>query len=125
MAAATLAQSQHADDNGDNDDSTSSNGHGQKKKKETDVVDQVFAAVTTVLTTCRGSYAGIYIINGIGLVGFRDPHGIRPIVLGSRPSSASTTSDSASDPAKRDCRCCSSGGYTRAGGDSCCRWRRT
>ena len=54
--------------------------------KEDDIVKQVFAAITTVLTTCKGGYAGIYLINGIGLVGFRDPHGIRPIVLGSRPS---------------------------------------
>jgi len=46
----------------------------------------VFEAVTRVLTTCKGGYAGIYLINGIGLVAFRDPHGIRPIVLGSRTS---------------------------------------
>ena len=45
---------------------------------------EVFAAITKVLTTCKGGYAGIYLINGIGLVAFRDPHGIRPIVLGTR-----------------------------------------
>ena len=46
--------------------------------------EEVFAAITKVLTTCKGGYAGIYLINGIGLVAFRDPHGIRPIVLGTR-----------------------------------------
>ena len=48
--------------------------------------EEVFAAITKVLTTCKGGYAGIYLINGIGLVAFRDPHGIRPIVLGTRES---------------------------------------
>ena len=34
----------------------------------------------------QGGYAGMYLINGIALVGFRDPHGIRPIVMGTRKS---------------------------------------
>jgi len=33
---------------------------------------------------CRGGYAVVAMINGHGLVGFRDPHGIRPAVLGQR-----------------------------------------
>ena len=36
---------------------------------------------------CKGGYAGLFLINGVGLVGFRDPHGIRPIVYGSRKGS--------------------------------------
>ena len=38
------------------------------------------------MTQCEGGYAGLYLINGVGLVGFRDPHGIRPMVFGSRKS---------------------------------------
>mmetsp|Transcript_35132 Transcript_35132/g.76173 ORF Transcript_35132/g.76173 Transcript_35132/m.76173 type:complete len:647 (-) Transcript_35132:289-2229(-) len=61
----------------------------QEQDQQDDIVQQVFRSITTVLQTCRGGYAGIYLINGIGLVGFRDPHGIRPIVLGSRRSACS------------------------------------
>ena len=44
----------------------------------------VFSAMTAVMQECRGGYAGLYLINGFGLVAFRDPHGIRPLVLGCR-----------------------------------------
>jgi amidophosphoribosyltransferase len=50
------------------------------------MVDNIFKAVTSVMEKCQGGYAGMYLINGIGIVGFRDPHGIRPIVFGSRPA---------------------------------------
>mmetsp|Transcript_21920 Transcript_21920/g.49903 ORF Transcript_21920/g.49903 Transcript_21920/m.49903 type:complete len:553 (-) Transcript_21920:103-1761(-) len=49
-----------------------------------DMADRVFGAMEAVLHSCKGGFAGIYLINGYGLVGFRDPHGIRPIVYGSR-----------------------------------------
>lgn len=49
--------------------------------------EDVFAAIEGVMEKCKGGYAGAYLINGVGIVGFRDPHGIRPLVLGSRPSS--------------------------------------
>lgn len=51
-----------------------------------DMVDNIFAAIETVMTSCKGGYAGMYLINGIALVGFRDPNGIRPIVFGTRAS---------------------------------------
>lgn len=50
----------------------------------TDTVDQIFNSIEQVMTKCIGGFAGLYLINGVGLVGFRDPHGIRPIVFGSR-----------------------------------------
>jgi amidophosphoribosyltransferase len=61
-----------------------------------EMVDNIFRAVTDVMDKCKGGYAGIYLINGIGIVGFRDPHGIRPIVFGSRV--AESTSDPKSVP---------------------------
>jgi amidophosphoribosyltransferase len=37
--------------------------------------DVVFSAMERVMNTCKGGYAGVYLINGFGLVGFRDPNG--------------------------------------------------
>ena len=46
--------------------------------------EEVFAAVSKVHERCRGGYAVVAMITGYGLVGFRDPHAIRPIVFGQR-----------------------------------------
>lgn len=46
--------------------------------------DDVFAAVAAVNKRCRGGYVAVAMITGYGIVGFRDPNGIRPLVFGSR-----------------------------------------
>ena len=46
--------------------------------------EAVFAAVDGVHKRCRGGYAVIAMIMGQGVLAFRDPHGIRPVILGKR-----------------------------------------
>jgi amidophosphoribosyltransferase len=50
----------------------------------------IFKAVQGVHQRCRGGYAVVALINGHGLVAFRDPHGIRPIILGERVAESGT-----------------------------------
>jgi amidophosphoribosyltransferase len=44
----------------------------------------IFAACSAVYRRCRGGYAVIAMLIGHGVLGFRDPNGIRPLVLGVR-----------------------------------------
>lgn len=48
------------------------------------VRDLVFEAGKEVMQKAKGSYSCIALIKGVGLVAFRDPHGIRPLALGRR-----------------------------------------
>jgi amidophosphoribosyltransferase len=44
----------------------------------------IFAALSAVYRRVRGGYAVVAMIMGHGVVGFRDPNGIRPLVIGTR-----------------------------------------
>lgn len=46
--------------------------------------EDVFNAVSAVHRRCKGAYAVVAMIAGYGLVGFRDPFGIRPGCIGKR-----------------------------------------
>jgi amidophosphoribosyltransferase len=50
----------------------------------------VFDAVEAVHRRCRGGYAVVALVVGVGVVAFRDPNGIRPLVLGERRTEEGT-----------------------------------
>ncbi|MGL5480680.1 MAG: amidophosphoribosyltransferase [Aeromonas veronii] len=46
--------------------------------------EDIFAAVRRTHQQIRGAYAVVSLVIGHGLIGFRDPNGIRPLILGRR-----------------------------------------
>ncbi len=54
------------------------------KSREKLVAADIFQAVTSLHKRCRGGYAAVAMITGVGILGFRDPFGIRPVVFGER-----------------------------------------
>src|ERR1700689_3884082 len=50
----------------------------------------IFAAANAVYRRCRGGYAVVAMVIGHGILGFRDPNGIRPLVIGSRNTKKGT-----------------------------------
>lgn len=56
----------------------------QKLGKLVPSAEDIFTAVSGVHKRCRGGYAVIAMVANYGIVAFRDPNGIRPIVFGER-----------------------------------------
>lgn len=52
--------------------------------------DDMFAAVQRVHERCKGGYAAVALITGYGMLAFRDPHGIRPLIYGKRETKSGT-----------------------------------
>lgn len=61
-----------------------------KLRKNKLEAEDVFKAMCSVFKRVKGGYAAIAYIAGQGMVGFRDPEGIRPLVLGKRETSLET-----------------------------------
>jgi amidophosphoribosyltransferase len=52
--------------------------------------EHIFKAVDGVYRRCRGAFSTVALVCGQGVLGFRDPHGIRPMVLGRRETERGT-----------------------------------
>jgi amidophosphoribosyltransferase len=52
------------------------------------MAQQIFEAVEAVHNRCSGGYAVVAMIIGHGIVAFRDPNGIRPIIIGERDTNS-------------------------------------
>jgi len=66
-------------------------------------IDAVFGAVEAVHRRVRGAYAVVAMIAGYGLLAFRDPHGIRPLVMGVNSSNGQNETMFSSESVALDC----------------------
>ena len=66
----------------------------QKSGTLNPTAEDVFHAVKRVHERCKGAYGVVAMITGHGLVGFRDPNGIRPLIYGSRETEYIIASES-------------------------------
>ena len=59
-------------------------GRRRRSKTKTPWHEQAFGAMKEVFKRVTGSYSGVAIVGGKGLVAFRDPYGIKPAIIGRR-----------------------------------------
>ena len=64
--------------------------------------EDVFRAVSAVHRRCRGAYAVVAMIEGFGILAFRDPYGIRPLGYGRRETDEGTEHIVASESVAMD-----------------------
>lgn len=62
--------------------------HFLPKKNVT--AEDIHSAVTEVMKIAQGAYSVVLAVTRLGIFAFRDPHGIRPLVIGSREIGAHT-----------------------------------
>ena len=55
---------------------------GKANQENILTADIVFEAITSVYERCEGAFAVVSMVNNFGLLAFRDPNGIRPLVIG-------------------------------------------
>lgn len=56
----------------------------QARDKKNLKKEDIFSAVEALHHRCKGAYAVISVISGYGMIAFRDPHAIRPLIIGER-----------------------------------------
>ena len=58
-----------------------------KRASEKISEDEIFDSAGDVFKRAEGSYSDVATIASVGLLAFRDPHGIKPLVFGRRGNS--------------------------------------
>ena len=88
-----LFQSDQRHLNTDSDSEVLLNILAHELRKVCDMVlkpEHIFQAISVLHRRCQGAYAATAMITGYGIVGFRDPNGIRPVVFGERDTANGT-----------------------------------
>ena len=57
------------------------------QNNKSDFFSVLIKSVQNIFNNCKGGYSFISLIAGKGLVAFRDPHGIRPLIMGKKEES--------------------------------------
>lgn len=65
-----------------------------ESNKDNKLIDNIVEVIKKVSEMCKGAYSVILMIQGFGLVAFRDPYGIRPLIYGSKNNNFLITSES-------------------------------
>ncbi|KAJ1571834.1 hypothetical protein NDA12_004968 [Ustilago hordei] len=55
--------------------------------------EDIFTAIRDLMKQCKGGYTCIAMLAGFGIIAFRDPNGIRPLGICSRPSSSAESAE--------------------------------
>lgn len=74
----------------------------QKSTSLSPVAEDIFEAGRQVYKRCKGGYAAVALILGVGMVCFRDASGIRPLVIGKRETDKGTEYITASESVALD-----------------------
>jgi amidophosphoribosyltransferase len=53
--------------------------------------EDIFTALRDMMATCSGAYACVAMLAGFGIIAFRDPNGIRPLGIATRPGARGGT----------------------------------
>lgn len=53
--------------------------------------EDIFTAIGDMMRQAKGAYAAVAMLAGFGIIAFRDPNGIRPVGMGSRPAPSGGT----------------------------------
>lgn len=48
--------------------------------------EDIFTAIGDLMLQAKGAYASVAMLAGFGIIAFRDPNGIRPVGMASRPA---------------------------------------